>query len=191
MSQVTITRNTGKFLYTAKFDLSAAVVQAILERGCVSELQSGGAISGWEKSVAYPGKDAKRPKGFERSSIEFNEANAEALRKAIMSAEVKVGENEKEESIFEDMGATEVTVTEYTGAPGVEPKYKAEKDLLKTYLFEADGTTLRMLKNGEARTAATFAENRGIAAPTEPWDEDATFLAAVKVWQKAQNASQD
>lgn len=188
-NKVTIKRNTGNFLYEAEFDLADEVVQAILERGCVSELQSGGAISGWEKAIAYPGKDAKRPKGFERNSIPFNEENANKLKQAIMGNEVVVGENEKGETLKVDMGAVNVTVTEYTGAPGVEPKFKAEKELIKLYLFEADGTTVRKLKSGEDRTAASFAASRGIELPTEPWDEDTTFLGAVKAWEKAQAAA--
>ena len=185
MSQVTITRTTGNFKYTATFDLTDDVTKAILERGCVSELQSGGAISGWEKSIAYPG-DAKRPKKFERSSIEFNAENAEALRKAILGNEVIVGENDKGENIVADMGATTVTVEEYSGAAAPEPKFKRAKDQVSMYLAAAGG----VLKSGEPRTASTYAENRGIAAPTEPWQEDATFLAAVTAYLKAKDAEE-
>ena len=46
----------------------------------------GGVLGGWEKGIAYPGKGVKRPEGFSRSDIEFNEANASALKSAIMGA---------------------------------------------------------------------------------------------------------
>lgn len=191
MSQVTITRTTGNFKYTATFELSEAVAKAILERGCVSELQSGGAISGWEKAIAYPG-DQKRPKGFERSSIPFNAANADALKRAIMGNEVVIGTNEKDEPIKEDMGAIEVLVEEYTGAEAATPKYAAERKFVKDYLAANGGK----LRSGEPRTVESFAANpaRSLPAPAvgpadedglAPWETDTTFLLAVREHMKA------
>lgn len=190
MKEIKFSKTTGNFKYDVTANVSDAVLDRLIEEGMVRCIQ-GAPLGGWEKSIAYPGKDAKRPVGFTRTDIPFNEENAAKLAQVLKGLEVSIGENEKGEDLMEDLGITDVVVTEYAGPEKAEPKYKAEKDLLNTYLFEADGKTERMLKSGGPRTAASFAESRGIAAPTEPWAEDTAFLQAVKVWQKAQAAEQD
>lgn len=180
----------GNGKYSAETELSDALLAVMAEQGVLRILQ--GAPSGAaEKELAYPGKGTKRPEGFKRTDIPFGPDFVRAFSNSYESAKVEVGRNEKDEPIYEPLGIKILDFEEYTGAAAVEPKYKAEKDLLKTYLFEADGTTGRKLKSGEPRTAESFAASRGLAAPTEPWDEDTDFLKAVKEWQKQQAASQD
>jgi len=196
--EIKFTKNTGNFSYAITANLNVETEDKLalylLENGIVRELQ-GGILGAWEKSLAYPGKGVKRPEKNEagekwsRFDIAYNEENAEALRKALLGAEIKIGEDESEETI--DLGIEAVEISEYTGAEKSEPKYKAEKDLLLTYLFEADGKTARNLKSGEPRTAESFAVSRGLTVPTEPWAEDTKFLAEVKAWSKAQAAAQD
>lgn len=189
MKTVKVTRNTGNFTYSGTFNISDAVEAALLEQGIVRILQSG-VLGGWEKSIAYPGKGVKRPEGFTRTDIEFNDANAEALKKAVMGAEIEIGRNEKDEPVMEDLGAESVDVTVYDGPAKAEPKYARAKEQLRLYLFEPDGKTPRTLKAGGVRTAETFAASRGIAAPTAAdYTEDADFLASVTAWIKEQDAA--
>lgn len=174
----------GNFQYDGDIEVTEEVEQALLKQGALRVLQ--GAPSGaWEKSLAYPGDKEKRPKDFNRKSIGFSEEAAAALEAAYKAATVNVAGDDEEKKLV-NLGVTGLLVTEYTGAVAAEPKYADQKALLKAYLFEVDGTTSRKLKSGEARTAATFAESRGIVAPTEPWVEDIEFLKAVKEWQKEQ-----
>lgn len=187
---VKFNKNTGNFSYQVTAEVSDDLLNYYVTNGIVREIQ-GAPLGGWEKDIAYPGKGVKRPKEFTRTDIPFNDDNAEKLRKALMGLEVVTGKNEKDEPIKADAGITEVIVTEYTGPETKEPKFKAEKELMRTYLFEADGSTPRLLKSGGQRSAASFAESRGLTVPTEPWDEDTDFLAEVKAWQKAQAAAQD
>lgn len=180
----------GNGKYSAEVDLTDELLAVIAEQGVLRVLQ--GAPSGAaEKELAYPGKGVQRPKGFSRSDIEFNDKFITAFTNAYEGAEIEIGRNEKGEAIKEKLGVKILNFEEYTGAEKAEPKYKAEKDLLRTYLFLPDGETARTLKSGAPRSAASFAESRGIPAPTEPWDEDTEFLKAVKEWQKQQAASQD
>lgn len=186
----------GNFQYDATVELTDTVMEAVLQQGVLRLLQ--GAPSGaWEKAVAYPGDKAKRPETngagekWSRKDIAFSPEAASKLASIYKGVEVEVGRNEKDEKVMEDLGLNEIIVTEYSGPEASVPKYKAEKDLLNLYLFEADGKTAKTLKTGEPRTAAAFAENRGIAAPTEPWAEDTEFLANVKAWAKAQAAKED
>lgn len=177
----------GNGKYSAEVELSEAAEAAIKEQGVLRVLQ--GAPSGAaEKELAYPGKGVQRPKGFSRSDIPFNDAFITAFTNAYENAEIEIGRNDKGEAIKEKLGIKVLSFEEYTGAEKAEPKYKAAKDLLKVYLFLEDGTTPKKLASGGERTATSFAESRGIAAPTEPWEEDTDFLKAVNDWQKAELA---
>lgn len=181
----------GNFQYDATVEVTPEQEKVLLEQGALRLFQ--GQPSGkWEKEMAYPGKDAKRPEKFTRKDIPFSQTGADTLVKVLSDVKIEIGRNEKDEKILEDLAIDISNVREYTGAVAAEPKYKAEKDLLNLYLFEADGKTAKLMKDGTTpRSAATFAESRGLAAPTEPWDEDTEFLASVKAWYKAQAASQD
>jgi len=184
--QIEVSSSFGNIAYTARLDVSEAVEAALLKQGALRILQ--GKVSGQaEKELA--GYE-KRPAGYKRTDIPWSEANGQVLAKHYKGVEVEIGENEKGESIMEDLGVTEVIVSEYVPTAGNEPRYKYEKEVLKLYLFEEDGKTPRKLKTGEDRSAASYAESRGLAAPTEPWEEDQEFLKEVKAFLKRQAAGQ-
>jgi len=185
--QIEVSSSFGNIAYTARLDVSEAVEAALLKQGALRILQ--GKVSGQaEKELA--GYD-KRPAGYKRTDIPWSEANGQVLAKHYKGVEVEIGENEKGESIMEDLGVTEVIVSEYVPTAGAEPKYAFEKGVLRQYLFEEDGKTERKLKTGEPRSAASYAESRGLVAPTEPWEEDTEFLKAVKFFLKAQASKED
>lgn len=186
----------GNLKYSCLLDVEDDVLQEIKYQGALRVLQ--GAPSGaWEKSMAYPGDGVKRPEKFKRTDIPFSDEAALALEEFYSKAQVEVGRDEKDNPIKKPLGKfRDFVAVEYTGAAAPEPKYAAAKALLRAYLFLADGVTSIKLgpthpQAGAPRSAATFAESRGLAAPTEPWDEDTEFLKAVTEWQKAENAKKD
>lgn len=200
------TKTTGNFKYTVTYNTDATTPLGVYlhENGLVREIQ-GAVLQGWEKGIAYPnGKRKDMPKvtdevtgelrDWSRNDIPFTPENADALMKAISDFKIDIGTagpDGKHVENLVDNGILDVEVEKYEGAAAAVPKFKAEKELLRTYLFEGDGTTPRKLKSGEDRTVASFCASRGLAEPTEPWEEDTEFLAAVKAWQKAQAANQD
>lgn len=181
----------GNFQYDALFDLDEAQAAEVARQGVLRLLQ--GKPSGdWEKSILkrmFP--DAKKRdeikvkdeetgemRAFRRTDIPFSEADAAALVSAYEGVEFTIGENEKGEAIKSTLSGSVSNVRPYEGAQAAVPKFKREKDFVNGYLAANGGK----LKDGSARTAASFAENRGIVPPTEPWAEDTEFLSNVKAW---------
>lgn len=181
----------GNFQYTAIAELDEAQASEVARQGVLRLLQ--GKPSGdWEKSILkrmFP--DAKKRdeikvkdeetgemRSFRRTDIPFSEADAQALVKAYENVEFTIGENEAGEPIKSTLAITLGNVTAYEGAQAATPKFKREKDAVRDYLAANGGK----LKDGSDRTVETFAANRSLAVPTEPWEEDTEFLQAVKAW---------
>lgn len=181
----------GNFQYDAMFELDEAQTAEVTRQGVLRLLQ--GKPSGdWEKSILkrmFP--DAKKRdeikvkddetgelRPFRRTDIPFSDEDAKALAKAYEGVEFTIGENEKGEAIKSTLSGTVSNVRLYEGGTTAAPKFAREKQFVNGYLAANGGK----LASGEARTAESFAANRGIAAPTEPWDEDTEFLGNVKTW---------
>jgi hypothetical protein len=176
----------GNFMYNALVELDETQTQEVLRQG-VLRLFQGKPSGDWEKGILkrmFPNakkrdeivvkdEETGENRAFRRTDIPFSGEDAKALKDAYESVEITLEDDTK------SMLAVEVTdITEYTGAKAAEPKFAREKAFVKTYLAANGGK----LASGEARTAATFAGNRGIAVPTEPWEEDTEFLGATKTW---------
>lgn len=200
--EIEVKRTIGNFGYTAKFSLTEEVIDVLLAEGITRVLQ-GPVATTWEKAILnrlYPNvkrgdikvKDAEtgEDRAFKRTDIPFSSEDAEAWKREVMGAEVETSENEKGEAVKTDLGATEVTVEEYTGSAGVVPKYAAEKSLVREYLVANGGK----LKDGTTpRTVETFAANRGITPLPQDatkWEEDIAFLTGVKAFIAAEKAKQ-
>lgn len=181
----------GRFMYDAEYELDNAQTQEVLRQGVLRLLQ--GKPSGdWEKSILkrmYP--DAKKRdeikvkdeetgemRAFRRTDIPFSESDGASLADAYGEVEFTLGENEKGEAVKSKLVGVISNVREYEPGSGAAPKFAREKQFVKTYLAANGGK----LASGEARTAASFATNRGIAVPTEPWEEDVEFLQSTKAW---------
>lgn len=187
--------NAGNFGYKVVADPKPEVREALVKAGFLRTLQAN-PTNAWEKEIAFPGKEGKRPEGFKRSSIPFTKENADLLFKKLSDAKIKieVPKLDKEgKPVMDgndpvmvdqefDLGIMDVEVTEYTGAEGAVPKYRDAKKFVELYLSLNEGK----LKSGEARTVASFCATRGLTEPSEPWTEDTEFLASVKAWQDAE-----
>lgn len=198
-TEITLKGNAGNFGYTIVASPSEEVKAALVKAGFLRTIQAN-PTNAWEKEIAFPGKDGKRPEGFKRSSIPFTKENADLLFKKISDAKIKIevpGEKDGETVDKEfDLGIMDVEVTEYTGAEGAVPKYRDAKKFVELYLSLNEGK----LKSGEARTVASFCATRGLTEPdltpvkdeesgelvTPNWADDVEFLASVKAWQDAE-----
>lgn len=183
-TEIELTGNAGNFAYKIVASPSEEVKAALVKAGFLRTIQAN-PTNAWEKEIAFPGKDNKRPEGFKRSSIPFTKENADLLFKKISDAKISIEvTDDKGETVDKDLdlGIMDVEVTEYTGAAGAVPKYRDAKKFVELYLSLNDGK----LKSGEARTVASFCATRGLTEPSEPWTEDTEFLASVKAWQDAE-----
>lgn len=202
--EIKFKKTTGKFAYTVTAMLGdVSPLEAYLcEQGIVRELQ-GAVLQGWEKAIAYPnGKRKDLPKvtdevsgelrEWSRSDIPFSQENADLLAKHVGALKIDIGTDGSDGKHVEnlvDAGIVDVEVEEYNGAEKALPKFAAEKSFIKSYLFEADGTTPKLLKSGAVRTIESFCASRELEVPTDPYEEDTDFLRAVKAWFAAQSAN--
>lgn len=184
----------GNFIYDGAYDLDEVQTQEVLRQGVLRLLQ--GKPSGdWEKGILkrmFPAAKKREDievddvdkdgtpikRAFRRTDIPFSAEDAKALAEAYEAVEFTIGENEKGEALKSTLSGVISNVREYEGGQKAEPKYKRVKDFIHGYLAANGGK----LSSGLPRTAASFAENRGLAAPTEPWQEDTVFLAAANEW---------
>lgn len=185
-TEIELTGNAGNFAYKIVAAPSEEVKAALVKAGFLRTIQAN-PTNAWEKEIAFPGKDGKRPEGFKRSSIPFTKENADLLFKKISDAKIKIEGSKLDKDgnpVVEefDLGIMDVEVTEYTGAESAVPKYRDAKKFVELYLSLNEGK----LKSGEARTVASFCATRGLTEPSEPWTEDTEFLASVKAWQDAE-----
>lgn len=180
---------TGQFAFDLSVEPSEKALAYILELGYKVFIQE--AINSWERKLAYPDKDGKkqkRPQGFTRKSIPFTPENAEALKKELDLLKMDVSGPEDQEAVFVETGIMDVTTPVLYEGTTYTPKYGEEKQLVKWYLYQEDGKTLKTLKSGEPRTLDTFCAARGIepVPSVDDWENDNVFLASVKEWLVAE-----
>lgn len=109
-----------------------------------------------------------RPKGYKRSDIPFNADGQASLEKAIGTATIPI------DGKAVDAGVADVSVTENSDYTGVIA-------FLQSWL----GTPNKA--DGSKRTIEQFCEKRGLVVPSEPFEEDNSFLASVAAWLASQD----
>lgn len=170
--------NVGQFLTTLTATVDEATVEALLPLALrylgQRNTEIDRILGGFE--VGPDGK-SKRRADYKRNEVEYSDELAQALAKSFSTLEFPDSTKEKPHTL-----AVEVAIERYEGG-GSEPKYAAEKRAVAEYLVANEGK----LKDGSARTVASFCANRGIEAPTDAdkWKEDETFLKNVKAWMKS------
>lgn len=181
----------GNFQYDAVVELDEAQ-EAELKRQGVLRVFQGKPSGDWERKILermFPNakkradikvkdEETGEMRPFRRTDIPFSEADAKALADAYESVEITLGENDKGEAIKSALDVAISNVRVYEGSQAAAPKFAREKAHINGYLAANGGK----LATGEPRTAASFAANRGIPAPTEPWEEDTEFLTNAKAW---------
>lgn len=173
--------NCGKFLVTLSADLSdeqvAALLPFSLRYGGQRNTKVDRILGGFE---TVDGKE-KRRADYKRSDVDYSDELAQSLGESFSVLLFPTDETDAEgKKVFIKVPVA-VDIAEYTGGGSAEPKYKKQKDAVTFYLAANGGK----LKSGEDRTVASFCATRGLTAPEGDWKEDATFLEAVKAWQKA------
>lgn len=180
---------TGNYSFDLDVMPGEKVIPKIMELGYKVAIQS--ALMEWERQLAYPtvnGVKAKRPEKFKRKDIPFTKENADLLDKLVGAVKIDVSADDAKEPELADVGIMEVSnIALYEGTT-YTPKYASEKQFVQAYLFETDGKTAKKLKDGTERTIETFCASKEIEVPTDPWQEDAEFLASVKAWTVAKLA---
>jgi hypothetical protein len=122
MTTLTIDSNFGNFDFVLRADVTDDQLQELARRGLLQIAQRAPA-SAAEKAMAgasWPKNkkgEPQRPKGFERSSIDFSEDRARVLASHLEKCEL--GEDQPL-----DVSAT---VSEHVESEGAEPKFKEEK----------------------------------------------------------------
>lgn len=127
----------GNFQWTATGEISDELV-AILLPFAITQILQRSPSSNAEKAMA--GYE-KRPEGFKRDSIPFNEDNSLKLTEALEAADVEVGEGKDAKTI--PLGLT-VEVTEYVPTVA-ESKFTEEKAIVDRH--EKAGDKDAWLKN--------------------------------------------
>ena len=200
----------GNLKYSGKVVLDDEALNRIAYEGTMRVLQGAKGAGAWEALAiesVFPGCKARKDieakvaegklpafidektgkeRKFTRTDLPFSTTLADALKRTFEGIEVEIGEVDGK-PITVPLGLTITEVEEYTGSTGSVPKYAAEKAFVKLYLTSNGG----MLKDGVTpRSVETFCASRGLDTPTEPWEEDVTFLAAVKAWDAARKAAE-
>lgn len=153
----------GNFSIVAEAEVSDKQRDALANLGLLQLLQRSPASSAEKAMAGYE----KRPSGFKRDSIPFNEANAGTLTSE-MQKPIKVGEG------VDDLKVS-VVVSEYVPAVG-EVKLTDER---KAYARNAKKLPALAEKIGYAGEQGDGTEEN---APVE-------FLRALRAWSKAQVAA--
>lgn len=124
---------------------------------------------------------SKRRANWKRNEVEYSDALRDKLAEVFTTLEFPDSEKEAPHVL----SGIIVDMTKYEGGVGKEPAYAAEKRAVKEYLAANGGK----LKDGSARSVASFCANRGVDAPEhdEAWEEDTEFLIRVKAYLKALN----
>lgn len=191
MHNLKVKSTFGNFKFAGEAEVTDEQLLILAGAGLLQLLQRSPATAAEKELAGYE----KRPAGFKRTAIDFSEANAAVLAKHLGSVEVE-GDATIDAEGKELAGAKSkldvlVSVEEHVPNSGGEPKYKAVKDDIKLYL--TSGVVPGKTSTGEDRTVLTFAANRGIVPPEDAsvWEDDTTFLAAVREWDKAERAKRD
>lgn len=169
----------GKFKFDLTVNPNEKLMEILVVRGYKSLIQD--PIAKFCKEFGSHDAAGKPVKGFKRGSIEWSQANAEKLKKYLDGLTIDISETDTPELI--DNGLVDVSVPELYEGTVYTPKYGEQKALVLGYLFAEDGKTAKKLKSGEDRSVESFCLSRNIEAPTDPWQEDTDFLAAVKEYQ--------
>lgn len=109
-----LTFDTGNFSLAIEGTPSQAVADRLIENGLRYEVQREVASSVYTEIAGEPNKEGKKrlPKGFERSSLEYDESNAAAFEEAASKALSKFGD-------------FTVSVTKYEGSEAASPMKRA------------------------------------------------------------------
>lgn len=188
MHNLKIRSTFGNYKFAGETKVTDEQLVILGGRGLLQEVQRSPATAAEKELAGYD----KRPAGFKRTSIEYSEANAAVLAKHLGSFVLEADDTVDADGKVVPGAKHQITlvleVEEHIPGAGAEPKFKAEKDFVKLYLASNGGK----LQSGEARTAVTFATNRGITMADDfdaaAWEDDTTFLSAVKEWKKAEDA---
>jgi hypothetical protein len=118
MNNVKIEMASGNFQLAAEIQLKPEVQSDLIQKGLKYELERSVLSATYIALAGVPGKrngSKVLPEGFKRESIQFNEGNAEAFKKALQAGLDKLG----------TVGSLAVGV--YVPGEGSEPKFKDEK----------------------------------------------------------------
>lgn len=164
MSKIKVGSVFGNYKWTAEYELNAEQMEALAPYGMLNILQRVPSSNAEKAMAGYE----KRPKGFKRTDIPFEESKSSTLRDAVSTLVIPDSEGEELFSIK----AESTNVEEYLGSTQ-DTKYAAER---AKYNQRKD--SLQKL----ADTVGYDGElGDGIAAnaPEE-------FLKAIRAWVKAQ-----
>lgn len=191
MTNLKIKSTFGNFKFAGETEVTDEQLVILGGRGLLQEVQRSPATAAEKELAGYD----KRPAGFKRTSIDYSEANAAVLAKHlgafVLEADDTVDAEGKVVPGVKHQITLVLEVEEHVPNSGGEPKYKSVKDDIKLYL--TSGVVPGKTSTGEDRTVLTFAANRGIVPPEDAsvWEDDTTFLAAVREWDKAEKAKRD
>lgn len=134
----------GQFRWTATGEISEPLAGVLLPFAITQVLQRSPS-SNAEKAIA--GYE-KRPDKFKRNSLNFNEGDAETLRKHLESAEIEVGEGDEKKtfklplSVSVEQYVPTVAESKFTEEKAILDRHEKEGDkeewLLKTVGFKGD-----------------------------------------------------
>lgn len=179
MAEQTIELSAGNFTVDLVVEPSPKMQAIINELGYRVFAQN--AVNVWEKRVGWKGAD-KRPEGWKRGNIPFSLESAEELKKEI-DLLYETEKDDKGNEVRIESGILDVqNLRQFVPKTNV-PKFVEQKAMVMAYLFEPDGTTPKKTKDGLERSVETLCAATGIDVPTDPWQEDAVFLGAIKAWQ--------
>lgn len=181
MTPINIESTVGNFKFKAVGEVDDTVRDILANAGALQVVQRSPVTSA-EKTMA--GYD-KRPAGFKRTDIPFNEANAKILTDSL-SKVIVYGPTGPDGKTPEYPVELVVEVSQHFPGEGAEPAFAEEKRFIKAYLAANGGKTT----SGESRTVDTFSENRGIETTSDAaaWEDDKEFLARVREWKRAEDA---
>lgn len=151
----------GQFSYEAEADVDDAQLKQLASFGLLQVLQRSPSSAAEKAMAGYE----KRPSGFERDSIPFNEANAGKLEAALSAVEVKEGGE-----VVLTLVPT-VVVSQYVAPEGTDGFAGARK------LYVNKGGDLARLAKLAAAVEYDGEIGDGKEAPAE-------FLTAIKAWLK-------
>lgn len=157
----------GNFQWKAEAEVSEQMADVLAGLGLLWVLQRSPSSAAEKKMAGYE----KRPDKFKRNSIPFNAENAELLRKALESAEVEVGRDDKDKAITEKLEIA-VSVEEYVPTVA-DVKMDDERNA-----YERNAADLKALADKIAYTGDLGSGKRD-EAPIP-------FLRALNTWATAQ-----
>jgi hypothetical protein len=164
MKITTPNTNFGYFGWKASADVSDKLVAFFAGLGLLQLLQRSPATNAEKKLAGYE----KRPKNFERSSIEYNDANAATFTK-VMSAVLEIVDGTGDEKV--KLGTLTPVIESWYHPLGetAEPVYAEEKKIVQRHIDSGDVSKWNVEKVGY--------EGRDLTI------ENVEFLRKVKAWK--------